>query len=94
MPAIDGARRICWTHSRHQYAWGPVCTNLPEGLWPRVKRLLHVDYSWYLDGTLTHWLDGVRWWENHHTLGHRERMAKLAEAMMYRIPRPDCGSVS
>ena len=74
-------------HGRHQYARGPVCTNLPEGLWPRLKRLLHVDYSWYVDGTLTHWLDGVRWWENHRTLGHRERMAKLAEAMMYRIPR-------
>ena len=84
---IRGEDQHTLAHGKKQFARGPACTNLAEGLWPRLKRVLHVDYSWYIDQSLTHWLDGLRWWENHRTLGHRERMSKLAEAMLHKKPQ-------
>lgn len=73
-------------HNKGRFAHGPACTNLPEGLWTRVKRLLHTDYSWSQDGTLSHWLDGLRWWENHRSLTHRERMVALAMGARWKQP--------
>lgn len=73
-------------HSSRQWAKGPACTNLPEGLWKRVKRVLQVDFSWYHDESLTHWLHGLQWWENHRHLNHPERMLALARGMRWKKP--------
>ena len=73
-------------HNKGRFAHGPACTNLPEGLWKRVKRVLHTDYSWGLDGSLSLWLDGLRWRENHRGLTHRKRMAALATGMRWKKP--------
>lgn len=73
-------------HSKGQFVKGPACTNLPEGLWTRVKRVLHVDDSWYRDHSLNLWLDGLQWRENRRLMSHRERMARLAEGMRWREP--------
>ena len=83
---IPGVDLHLLAHGTGQYVKGPACTNLPEGLWRRVKRVLHVDYSWYYDRSLTHWLDGLQWRENHRLMSHRERMARLAEGMRWREP--------
>ena len=71
-------------HGSHQWAKGPACTNLPEGLWKRVKRVLQCDFSWYHDRSLTHWLDGLQWRENHRHLNHPERMIALARGMRWK----------
>ena len=83
---IPGVDLHLLAHGTGQYVKGPACTNLPEGLWRRVKRVLHVDYSWYYDRSLTHWLDGLQWRENHRLMSHRERMERLAEGMRWREP--------
>ena len=75
-------------HRSRQWAKGPACTNLPEGLWKRVKRVLLVDFSWYHDGSLTHWLHGLQWWENHRHLNHPERMRALTRGMRWQKPGP------
>ena len=71
-----------------QWAKGPACTNLPEGLWKRVKRVLQYDFSWYHDDSLAHWLSGLQWWENHRHLNHPQRMRALAEGMRWKNPDP------
>ena len=83
---IPDVKLLLLPHSKGKYVKGPACTNLPEGLWRRTKRVLHVDYSWYHDRSLTHWLDGLKWRENHRFMRHRERMARLAESMRWREP--------
>ena len=83
---ISGVDLHLLAHSKGQYVKGPACTNLPEGLWRRVKRVLHVDYSWFYDRSLTHWLEGLQWRENHRLMSPRERMARLAEGMRWREP--------
>ena len=74
-------------HGMGQYVRGPACTNLPEGLWKRVKRVLHTDYTWFHQWSLTHWLDGLRWWENHRQLDHPERVIALANGLRWKKPR-------
>ena len=73
-------------HSKGRFAHGPACTNTVEGLWRRLKRVLHTDYSWYSDRRLTPWLDGVKWLENHRHLPHMDRMERLARGMRWKDP--------
>ena len=65
---IPGVDAHLLAHSKGQYVKGPACTNLPEGLWRRVKRTLHVDYSWLYDRSLTHCLHGLQWLENYRVI--------------------------
>ena len=74
-------------HDKGQYTKGPASINRTEGLWPRVKSVLHTDYSWYQDHCLGHWLDGVRWGENHGDLTHPDRVKALALAMRWKTPK-------
>ena len=83
---LDWDNRHSVAHSHDRYARGAACTNATEGLWTGVKRVLDVDHSWYRDRSLSHWLDGLRWRENHRHLCHRERMWVLAEEMRWKRP--------
>ena len=84
---LDWKNRHSVAHARNQYASGAACTNRTEGMWTRVKRVLDIDHSWYWDRSLTHWLDGLRWRENHRILRQPERMMELAQGMRWRRPR-------
>ena len=73
-------------HYKGRFTNGPASINRTEGVWPRLKRVLHADYSWYRDHCLGHWLDGVRWRENHRRLSHLDRMKTLALGMRWKPP--------
>lgn len=85
---IPGVVKYLIKHSKGRFAQGPACTNRVEGLWPRLKRVLYTDYSWYSDRRLTPWLDGVKWLENHRHLPHMDRMERLAKGMRWKDPLP------
>ena len=83
---IPDAIKYFVDHHRKQYACGPASTNLPEGLWQRIKRTLHTDYDWYFNDNLDLWLAGLQWRENQRDLKPRERMMALAMAMRWKAP--------
>ena len=72
-------------HSR-EYVKGPASTNSVEGLWRRLKVFLR-RCDWLRDGSLTHCLAGVEWWERNRELSHHDRIVDLARGMKGKRPQ-------
>lgn len=66
----------------------PKASHLLVPLRKRIRTWLIAEHNWVSPEHMPEYLAGLRWFENHRSLNHRERMRHLAQGMMWKEPPP------